>query len=54
MATGASVLATQGLLRQPYAIELVTRSDHLMYAHAYDPGKRVLDARVAYIMEYIM
>ena len=54
MATGASVLATQGLLRQPFAIDLVTRGDALVYMHAYDPGKRVVDARVAYIMEQIM
>ena len=55
MATGASVLATQGLLRQPFAINLVTRADQqLVYEHPYDPGKRVVDARVAYIMESIM
>ena len=54
MATGASVLATQGLLRQPYAINLVTRGDQLVYMHGLDPGKRVLDARVAYIMQSIM
>jgi membrane peptidoglycan carboxypeptidase len=54
MATGASVLATQGILREPYAINLVTKDDHLVYAHPYDPGKRVLDPRVAYIMEQIM
>src|SRR5437773_4309613 len=51
MATGASVLATQGLLRQPYAINLVTRGDQLVYMHGLDPGKRILDARVAYIMQ---
>ena len=54
MATGASVLATQGLLRTPYAINLVTRGDHLVYMHGLDPGKRVLDARVAFIMQTIM
>jgi membrane peptidoglycan carboxypeptidase len=54
MATGASVLATQGLLRQPYAINLVTRGDQLVYIHTYDPGTRVVDPRVAYIMESIM
>ncbi len=56
MATGASVLATQGLLRQPYAINLVrsTSTGQLIYSHAPDPGKRVLDARVAYIMQMIM
>jgi membrane peptidoglycan carboxypeptidase len=54
MATGASVLATQGLLRQPFAINLVTRGDQLVYMHQFDPGKRVLDARVAFIMEQVM
>ena len=54
MATGASVLATQGLLRQPYAINLITRGDRLVYMHPADPGKRVLDARVAFIMQAIM
>lgn len=54
MATGASVLATQGLLRQPYAINVVTRGGNLLYAHPYDAGKRVLDPRVAYIMEQVM
>ena len=54
MATGASVLATQGLLRQPFAINLVTRGDAMVYMHAYDPGKRAVDPRVAYIMEQIM
>ena len=56
MAIGASVLATQGILRQPFAINLVSSSatGQLLYAHQIDPGKRVLDARVAYIMEMIM
>src|SRR5205807_1361979 len=54
MATGASVLATQGLLRQPYAINLITRGGELVYMHPVDPGTRVLDARVAFIMQSIM
>ena len=54
MATGASVLAAQGVLHQPYAINLVTKNDHLVYAHQYSAGTRVLDARVAFIMEQIM
>jgi membrane peptidoglycan carboxypeptidase len=55
MATGASVLATQGILRQPYAYSLVTKqSGQVVYQHQADPGKRVLDARVAYIMQQIM
>jgi membrane peptidoglycan carboxypeptidase len=54
MATGASVLATQGILRQPFSIDVVTKGDRLLYAHQMTPGKRVLDARVAFIMEQIM
>lgn len=54
MATGASVLATQGILRMPYTINVVMRHDNLVYVHGYDPGKLVIDPRVAYIMESIM
>jgi membrane peptidoglycan carboxypeptidase len=55
MATGASVLATQGILRLPYAYSLITKqSGALVYKHQVDPGKRVLDARVAFIMQQIM
>src|ERR1700686_1101859 len=54
MATGASVLATQGILRQPFAINVVTRDGALVYKHELDPGKQVLDPRVAFIMEAIM
>jgi penicillin-binding protein 1A len=55
MATGASVLATQGILRQPFAYTLITKqSGKVVYKHQADPGKRVLDARVAYIMQQIM
>jgi membrane peptidoglycan carboxypeptidase len=55
MATGASVLATQGILRQPYAYSTITtQSGQVVYQHKADPGKRVLDARVAYIMQQIM
>lgn len=54
MATGASVLATQGILRQPYAIEYITRDGNVVFSHQKDPGKQVLDPRVAFIMEQIM
>jgi len=54
MATGASVLATQGILRQPYAIEYATKGGNVIFAHEKDPGKQVLDPRVAFIMEQIM
>src|SRR6266571_3895700 len=55
MATGASVLATQGILRQPFAYTLITKqSGTVVYQHKADPGKRVLDARVAFIMQQIM
>ncbi len=54
MATGASVLATQGILRQPFAINTVTRRDQVVFQHKADPGKRVIDARVAFILQQIM
>jgi membrane peptidoglycan carboxypeptidase len=53
MATGASVLATQGILREPFAVGVVTKGDHLVYSHKLT-GQQVLDPRVAYIMESIM
>ena len=55
MATGAEVLATQGILRPPFAIQQVTRDGNVIYQHqAGDGEKRVLDPRVAWIMEAIM
>src|SRR5256714_529682 len=54
MATGASVLATQGILRQPFAINVVTRGDKLLSAHQATRGVQVIDPKVAYIMEEIM
>jgi membrane peptidoglycan carboxypeptidase len=54
MATGASVLATQGLLRQPFAVNVVTKDGNLVYAHRVEAGTQVLDPRVAFIMESIM
>jgi membrane peptidoglycan carboxypeptidase len=54
MATGASVLAAQGLLRQPYAIQSISRNGTYVYQHQNDPGVQVLDPKVAYIMEQIM
>src|SRR5438874_9937606 len=55
MATGASVLATQGVLREAYAYSLITKqSGKAVYQHQVDPGKRVLDARVAFILQQIM
>lgn len=55
MATGAEVLATQGILRPPFAIAQVMKNGNLVYQHkAGDGEKRVLDPRVAYIMEQIM
>ena len=56
MATGASVLATQGILRQPFGVNVVTdtATGALLFQHKVDPGKRVLDARVAFIMQQIM
>src|SRR6202171_5150162 len=55
MATAASVLATQGTLHAPYAIDHVTRDGSVIYSHEPGQGaKQVLDPRVAYIMQTIM
>jgi membrane peptidoglycan carboxypeptidase len=55
MATAASVLATQGILRPPFGIDTVVRSGSVVYAHEQGEGeKQVLDPRVAYIMQSIM
>ena len=54
MATGASVLAAQGVLHQPFAIpESSCETGQTIYAHE-DSSKQVLDPRVAYIMDQIM
>src|SRR4029077_1834097 len=53
MATGASVLAAQGVLHQPFAIQSIVRDRKTIYAHE-DSSKQVLDPRVAYIMAQIM
>src|SRR5439155_19677207 len=48
MAIGASVLATQGLLRQPYAIALFTSTSTAdrTYSHPQAPASRGLAPRV--------
>jgi penicillin-binding protein 1A len=53
MATGASVLATQGILRAPFAIASVSQRGASIFKHQ-GVDKRVLDARVAWIMQSIM
>jgi membrane peptidoglycan carboxypeptidase len=53
MATGASVLAAQGTLHQPFAIQSVVQDGKTIYTHE-DSSKQVLDPRVAYIMAQIM
>src|SRR3989442_9306952 len=54
MATGASVLAAKGILREPYAIESISMNERSVYKHQKNPGEQVLDPRVAFIMEQIM
>jgi penicillin-binding protein 1A len=49
MATGASVLAAQGVLHQPFAIARVEQAGKTIYTHA-DDGKQVVDPKVAFIM----
>src|SRR5438477_1124175 len=50
MATGASVLASQGVLHEPFAISRVNdRSGKTIYTHL-DTAKQVVDPKVAFIM----
>ena len=49
MATGASVLASGGILHQPFAITRVEQGGKTIYNHVSD-GKQVVDPRVAFIM----
>jgi membrane peptidoglycan carboxypeptidase len=49
MATGASVLAAQGVLHKPFAISRVDQGGKTIYSHA-DDGKQVVDPKVAFIM----
>ena len=53
MATGASVLAAQGVLHQPFAITKIDQFAQTIYTHQVD-SKQVLDPRVAFIMAAIM
>jgi membrane peptidoglycan carboxypeptidase len=53
MATGASVLAAQGVLHQPFAIGRIDQNGKTIYEHK-DQSSLVLDPRVAYIMAAIM
>jgi len=49
MATGASVLAAQGTLHQPFAIVRVQRGGATIYQHA-DKAQQAVDPKVAFIM----
>ena len=53
MATGASVLATQGVLHQPFSISRVDQGGHTIYQHE-DSSQKVLDPRVAFIMSTML
>jgi penicillin-binding protein 1A len=53
MATGASVLAAQGVLHQPFAIGRIDQNGKTIYTHK-DQSSQVLDPRVAFIMAAIM
>ncbi len=53
IATGASVLAAQGVLHQPFAIARIDQYGKNLYTHK-DDSKQVLDPRVAFIMAAIM
>ena len=49
MATGASVLAAQGVLHQPFAITRIEQGGKTIFRHT-DQSKLVVDPRVAFIM----
>jgi penicillin-binding protein 1A len=53
MATGASVLASGGVLHQPFAIVSVEQAGKVLYTHA-TTSTQVIDPKVAYIMAAIM
>ena len=53
MATGASVLAAQGVLHQPFAITRVVSEGATIFQHT-DSSKQVVDPRVAYIRATMM
>jgi membrane peptidoglycan carboxypeptidase len=55
MATAVSVIAASGVLHPPHGINVVTKGNHVLYAHQDGEGaKPVLDPRVAFIMQQIM
>jgi membrane peptidoglycan carboxypeptidase len=55
MATAVSVLAASGMYHPPYAVNVITRGNHVVYAHQDGEGaKMVLDPRIAFIMQTIM
>ena len=56
MATGASVLAAGGVLRQVHSVAAIANSDGqtIFKATPADGAKQVLDPKVAYIMDQIM
>lgn len=49
MATGAAVLAAQGVLHEPFAISRIDRAGETIYSHV-DDAKQVVDPKVAFIM----
>jgi membrane peptidoglycan carboxypeptidase len=53
MATGASVLAAQGVLHHPFAVTRVSSGGQTIYQHA-DKPQQAVDPKVAYIMSEMM
>jgi penicillin-binding protein 1A len=54
MATGASVLATGGVLREPFAITRIQAGGATVYEHRQSNGQQVVDPRVAFIMREML
>ena len=53
MATGASALAAQGVLHQPFAVSRVSRGDTTIYQHV-DNSQQAVDPKAAFIMSEMM
>src|SRR2546427_10213469 len=53
MATGASVLAEQGVPHQPFAVTHIEQGQRTKYEDT-DTAKKVLDPKVAYIMSTLL
>jgi membrane peptidoglycan carboxypeptidase len=55
MATALSVIAASGVLHPPHGLSVVTKGNHVLYAHQDGEGATTpLDPRIAFIMQQMM